>query len=174
MQNVSRLLAAAALTVFGIVGAGAGQQPSRDGWLTYVDPYERFSFRYPSNLTVKSEDPEKLHIEGLVAVVNLVSRPESPVVLRLLATEPAGNRMAVSYDRAFLRKVCKSYEEIRIGPLSAVNCVTCGRAACSWTTHVLGRRQFSFLTGLPDEADSTGPRDGAFPLLSIVQSLQSF
>ncbi len=143
-------------------------------WLTYTHPTVPFSFKHPPGLTVEPLDPSSFNIEGLVAAVDLMKDgPRSGPILRFMVSEPAGNPLAVSYDESFLRKVCKSYIAMKIGERKAVSCVTCGRAACHWTVHVLGPRQFSIMSFLPEEDGKSGPTDGQFPLLTIIRSLES-
>jgi hypothetical protein len=124
-------------------------------------------------LTVEPQDLSSFNVEGLVAAVDLMNEAGSTPVLRFMVSEPAGNRLAVSYDKTFLRKVCKSYAAMRIGERDAVSCVTCGRGACHWAVHVLGQRQFTIMSFLPGEEGKGGPMDGEFPLLTIIRSLES-
>jgi hypothetical protein len=124
-------------------------------------------------LTVETQDLSTFNIEGLVAAVDLVNQPGSRPILRFMVSEPAGNPLAVSYDKRFLRKVCKSYAAMKIGQREAVSCVTCGRAACKWAVHVLGPRQFTIMSFLHGEEHKATPIDGEFPLLTIIRSLES-
>jgi hypothetical protein len=142
---------------------------SQSEWTVYRHPIG-VSFRHPRYLRPVSVDVNVFHIEGLVAAIDLVTE-DSRVVLRFMVSEPGDNPLAVNFDRAFLRKVCKTYRSLKIGKADAVNCVTCGRGACHWAVHVLGRRQVQIFTSLADESDQPGPRDGTFPLLSIIRSL---
>jgi len=164
-----------AVTIGNIAADGRSQTqlPSDAAWVTYRHPTVPFSFRHPPGLTVQRWDLSFFNIEGLVAAVDLTNGAGSSPVLRFLVSEPAGNRLAVSYDKTFLRKVCKSYAAMKIGEREAVSCVTCGRGACQWAVHVLGQRQFTIMSFLPGEEGKLGPIDGEFPLLTIVRSLET-
>jgi hypothetical protein len=166
------------LIVVAFVGSSVRDRrspPTQAGgaWPTYRHPALGFSFRHPPDLGVLPLDPTSFHIEGLVAAVDLVTRGDARVVLRFMVSEPIGNPLAVNYDRDYLRRVCSTYTEMAIGQLVAVNCVTCGSAACSWQTHILGRRQFRIMSFLDDEEAKAGPSNGTFPILTIIQSLKS-
>lgn len=155
-------------------GQSQTQVPQSDAaWVTYTHPNVPFSFRHPPGLTVEPQDLSTFNIEGLVAAVDLLKDRASRPVLRFMVSEPAGNGLALSYDKRFLRKVCKSYAAMKIGQREAVSCVTCGRGACQWSVHVLGPRQFRIMSFLPGEEGKRGPMDGEFPLLTIIRSLKS-
>lgn len=161
-----------ALTVGSGIAEAQQALKHQASWRLYKHPTLGFCFRHPQNLKPVARDVESFHIEGLVAVIDLMSGGNSPTVLRFMASEPAGNPLAVNYDRAFLRKVCKTYSTMKIGDAEAVNCVSCGRAACHWTVHTLGRRQMKIFTLRPNDAEKAGPQNGTFPLLAIIKSLE--
>jgi hypothetical protein len=148
------------------------QLPSNADWVTYTHPTVPFSFRHPPALTVERRDSLLLS-EGLVAAVDVMDRNGSGPVLRFIVSEPAGNRLAVSYDETLLHKVCNSYQAMKIAERDAVSCVTCGRASCHWAVHVLGQRQFAIMSFLPEEEGKAAPADGTFPLLTMIRSLRS-
>lgn len=145
---------------------------STTGWVAYRNTALDYSFRYPPGLRLVHLSVPDFHIEGLVEAIQLVSEPDSRIVLRVMVVEPAGNPRVAVYDFEFLRKVCKRYEEFRLADRTAVNCVTCGRASCSWTVDVPGARQFRIFSMLPDEMTKPRAEDAEFPLLSIIQTFR--
>lgn len=108
-------------------------------------------------------------MEGMLEGIDIKDK-SGEVALRILVVQTAGNRMVAVHDRPFLRKVCKNYEEFRVGGRSAVNCVTCGSAACSWTVYVLGKTEFTMLSLHNDSREGVRPEDRKFPLRKIIDS----
>lgn len=141
-------------------------------WTTFRNSTLGYSFRYPSDLEVNRPPVANFGIEGLVDVVDLRSVRGRQNVFRVLVVEARGNPRVTVYDPPFLRKVCKTHEEFRIDGRLAINCVTCGRASCAWTVYVPGSREFHMLSGLTSEREEPRPRDGQFPIRSIIDSFR--
>lgn len=142
-------------------------------WHTYHNDEYGLSFVYPENLIVTTRNVDFFHIEGLVHCIELVDKQiPNTIALRLMISEPLNNPLAVKEDYAFLRKVCKKYKEITIGGRRAVNCVSCGSAACQWKIVFPGSRQLKVFTMLMDEIEQSEPKNRTYPILSIINSIE--
>ena len=162
---------ACAVNVSAVVPAAAASQTDRV-WNTYRDATLGFSFEFPADLSLERKDVEAFNIEGLVGVIDVVAKSRSLIVLRVFTFE-GSNPMTPRYDRATLRKVCKNFKDIKLRDgAGAINCVTCGRGACSWSVYVLGERWFELISFGSYSGSTPEPRDGRFPLLTMVRSFR--
>ena len=158
---------------FSVASGLANTAQSMDQWAMYEDKTHGFSFRYPSDLHIVTLEPDPFHIEGLVAAIELHtnSKPELDV-LRIMVVDPTRFRKGMAYpmDLNKLRPICQNYKEFKIGGRTAANCVTCGRAACHWYVYVPGRMEFKIFSMEGDISEQREPKNGAYPLLSIIRS----
>jgi hypothetical protein len=113
-----------------------------------------------------------MNIEGLIDAIDLNAESESSTVFRVLVVDTHASRSAQTSDATFLRQVCKAYQEFQIDGHLAINCVTCGSAACAWTVHVPGPREFRLFSLLADASENQRPEDGRFPIRSIIKSFR--
>src|SRR5262245_3642914 len=74
-------------------------------------------------------------------------------------------------DPARMQETCESYDEFHIDGRLAINCVSCGRAACRWGVVVPGPRVFTILSR-GREGEESHPSDGRFPIRSIINSFR--
>jgi hypothetical protein len=161
-----------------------------DNWLIYRNPKNGLSFRYPPSMRVEELDPASFHFDVVPEVIvdlkgDQVNNPNTTVMRficargqktpemaarkagKLLETHPTENPSGRVNDGAIGSMQVDGHQAI-------VSC-GCGRAAC----------QFSVLTLLPHECqirplvtgegfrdDLPPPHDGAFPLLSIINTVQ--
>ena len=148
-----------------------GNKPQH--WSTYSNDSYGVSFDYPETLVVTTRSVDFFHIEGIVLCIELVDKKNPEIiVLRLLISEPSNNPLATKEDFDYLRKACKKYKELTIGNRRAVNCVTCGSAACSWKIVFPGKRQLETFTMLTDEIEQIEPKDRTYPIKTIINSLK--
>lgn len=146
-------------------------------WLIYRNDSYGFSFHYPKNLLVIQRNPEDFGIKNLVFALD-IREQENPkvIILRILLkvpeTKSEDSPKIPLPDINFYKKVCKKYKEFRLDNRTAINCVTCGSAACHWQVHVLcPNNLFSILTLISDESMKDGPEDGTYPILTIINTL---
>ncbi len=172
MKMVKLLLLLTMLFIFP-VEASETQTKTQVGWSFYSNALYGFSFRYPNTLAVTPRSAESFHIEGLVFCLDLVDKNRPDIIaLRILVSQPSGNPSALKKDFAFLRKVCRKYKELIIDGRKAVNCVTCGRGACSWSIVFPGPIQLEVLTLLTGDTNQIEPKDRIYPLHTIIHSLR--
>jgi hypothetical protein len=107
----------------------------------------------------------------LAEVIDLESIAGTETPFRVMVTVPTGSLTQAKEDVESLRKLCKSYREFRIDGRLAIDCVTCGSAACSGEVHVPGNPTFVMLSFTHD-----GPRPGAvdkpFEARDIIDSFR--
>ncbi len=133
-----------------------------------------FSIRCAVSMKPVLRDPDEFGGTdmGWKLVLDFVTSGDNPVTaLRLIVKEPRLPTYPPT-DLAALRAVCKTYAITSVGQRLALTCVTCGRAACSWTVHVQGQPEFSILS-LDHEASTTSvPEDGDLPIRSMIESIR--
>jgi len=164
--------AAIAWLIAASIGYTGTLPPQTENWLSYRNDTLNYSFKYPLELGLVHRSVPEFQMPGLVEIVDLVSRSESAPVLRVMVFETGGNRLALTYDFDFLKKVCKNYREFQVHGRTAVNCVTCGSAACSWTVHVPGEREYRIFPVTSNDHEKLSAEDGRFPLRSIIDSFK--
>lgn len=111
--------------------ADAKTPQETDKWTNFTNPALGYSFRYPKYLHLVHRPLAEMHIEGLIDAIDLKAESESSSVFRVLVVDAHASRSAWTSDAPFLRKVCKAYQEFQIDGRLAINCVTCGSAACA-------------------------------------------
>ena len=167
--KVATLVVSVLITVTFVVNATPRKA---DQWTKFSNPALGYSFRYPKYLHLVRRPLAEMNIEGLIDAIDLKADSESSSVFRVLVVDTRASRSARASDSVFLRQVCKSYQEFQIDGRLAINCVTCGSAACAWTVHVPGSREFRLLSLLADANEKPGPEDGLFPIRSIIKSFR--
>jgi len=160
-----------ASTLVAATSIASGKRATPAEWKTYANAQFSYSFRYPADLKPARSPISKSGIVGLVDAVDLKSR-SGQIVLRVLVVQANGNPMAAPSDPAFLRKVCKKYEEFRIDGRLAINCVSCGSAACNWGVSVPGATEFHILSLLTGYQPALRPTDGRYPIRSIIETFR--
>lgn len=151
-----------------LVGSALGAAPN---WISYENPKVGLAFRYPSDLRVR-EAPEEIQREvGTESIIEITSGHPATVVLRFIV-RPTSIWQAP--DLFSLRRGCRSSTGLQIDGHPGLVCVTCGRAACSWTIHMIKPTHLTILS-LTREANlgrtPIAPHDGRFPILSIIRTL---
>ena len=163
-------------TLFLICSSDAASLTGKEhkDWLTYSNATYGFSFQSAKTLVVNNRDVALYHIEGQVLFLTLNDKNNlnGPAVLAIHVKEPYGNKLVAVYDFPLLRKVCKKYTEINLGGRKAVNCITCGRAACQWERIVPGVQEFHIGTALSEEFAQDEPKDDEYPVRSIINSIK--
>ncbi len=109
--------------------------------------------------------------KGLVRAVQVVDDPDRRPVLRVMITDTRLPHALVK-NEAFLRRACKILEPFSVAARSAFNCVSCGRAACTWEIVIPGTRQFEIFTMVSEESGKPRPEDGDYPILSMIKSFE--
>jgi hypothetical protein len=152
-------------------------------WVLYENPSVGLTFRHPPDLrTREAADYVRTGLNAK-AVIELVGRTEQDpdtIVLRFIV-EPfqdppfrsdwnsAGEYLA--HERAG----CNSSTYLSIDGHRALNCVSCGRAACSWMLILVERLRLNILSFADAETfgkrTAMRPHDGRFPILSILRTL---
>jgi TonB family protein len=151
-----------------LVGSAPGAAPN---WISYENPKVGFAFRYPSDLRVREAPEESRREVGAESIIEITSGRPATVVLRFIV-RPTSIWQAP--DLSSLRHGCRSSSGLQIDGYPGLVCVTCGRAACSWTIHMIKPTQLAILS-LTREANlgrtPPAPHDGRFPILSIIRTL---
>jgi hypothetical protein len=114
-------------------------------WPRFRDEAHRLSFAYPPELHPVISPAEQLRgIGGWVSRVLLVADDSGgteklPVlaVSVFVCDDPALDPRVPCADESFYRNVCDRFEKFPLGDATAIQCVTYGRAACSWSAVVL-------------------------------------
>lgn len=159
------------------VGTSRGNV-STNGWLVYRNAATGISFRYPPSLRVRERDTKEFGLPDAEAIVELTGATETDpeaIVLRFIVNRGSPDRKTVEGRSQALRKWCKSYTPLTIGSHRALVCVYCGRAACHWNVDILQPRECTILSLLGGEdVDETNPspRDGTFPILTIIKTVE--
>lgn len=180
MHNAIKLVA---VTVLGLAFTGHPGFCADSDWVVYENPSVGLTFRHPPDLrTTEAADHIRTGLNAK-AVIELVGRTEQDpdtIVLRFII-EPfrdppfksdwtgAGDYLA--HERAG----CNSSTYLSIDGHRALNCVSCGRAACSWTVVLAEPLRCNILTFADAETfgkrTAMRPHDGHFPILSILRTL---
>ncbi len=151
-----------------LVGSASGAAPN---WISYENPKVGLAFRYPSDLRVR-EAPEEIRREvGAESIIEITSGRPATVVVRFIVRP---TRIWQAPDLSSLGRGCRSSSALEIDGYQGLVCVTCGRAACSWTIHMVKPTHLAILS-LAREANlgrtPPAPHDGRFPILSIIRTL---
>ena len=152
-RRLAVLLAVACISNLPIGFAAADNE-----WLSYQNRITGLSFRYPPSLWVRERKTEEFPIPAVVAVIELLGRTDldpDTIVLRFFVKDEhpkPGLRISGPPPRSLrdLRRGCVSWSYLVIDEHNSVVCVTCGRAACSWTVEMLYPRQCSIISMAPD------------------------
>ena len=173
MSNRIHLLALVVLCVLALTPAGPSAENivPKKAWATFSNPALGYSFRYPKSLHVVRRLLNSFNIEGLAEVIDLESSAGTETPFRVLVTVPTGSLTQAKEDVESLRKVCKSYREFRIDGRPAIDCVTCGSAACSWEVHVPGNPTFVMLS-FTNQGSRPGAVDKPFEVKDIIGSFR--
>jgi len=157
--------------------AAANSQVVTQGWVSYRNTTTGLNFRYPPSLRVHQRDPQQFGLQGAELIVDLVGDTKlnpGTVVLRFIVNRGEATPLTVSQRLKSLRTGCKSLSYIYLDRHRVPVCVSCGRAACHWSVEVLQPRECTILTllgGADYDEGQPPPRDGIFPLLSIIETL---
>jgi len=174
------LIAAALCSPFTAPSASAADSD----WVVYENPNIRLTFRHPPGLWTR-EAPDQIRAGlGAAAVIELVGKTEldpATIVLRFVIDpfkDPqfSSDVTRTGDDLAHERIGCSSYSYLTIDGHQALNCVTCGRAACSWTV-MLAKPIRCRILSFEDrktfgKRTAMRPHDGRFPILSILRSIR--
>jgi len=176
-----KLLLAAAISSSFLPPSTSAAEPV---WAVYENRSVGLTFRYPRELwTREAPDYVKAGI-GARAVIELVGKTElepDAIVLRFII-DPFKDPQFGSHsnptedDLAHERAGCKSFSYLTVDGHRALNCVTCGRAACSWTVMLAKPIRCNILSCT--DRDTFGnrtamrPHNNRFPILAILRSIR--
>ena len=159
----------AALAVLGTLM----QVPSQSLPNEYRNDKEKFTIRYPDGIRPRERDAKDFGAldMGWETVVDFVSsEPNAHTVLRVIAVRPKlPTYRPLNFDRL---RSSKHFREMNVGGRKAATCVTCGRAACSWTVHVTGLPELRIVSQDREASAAREPQDGAYPLKSMIDSIR--
>jgi hypothetical protein len=153
-------------------------------WAVYENSTVGLTFRYPRGLWIR-EAPDYVRAGlGARAVIELVGKAElepEAVVLRFII-EPfkdppfTSDSIPTEGHLANERTGCNAFSYLTIDGHRALNCVTCGRAACSWTLMLATPVRCNILSFTDHETfgkrTAMRPHDSRFPILSILRTIR--
>lgn len=170
---ICRVLSGPFLLMLVVAAFGANQRTSiaYSGWRTYSNSDYGVSFRYPPTMKMLVLNPQAPGIPNLVLriVLKTKSKPMTNIV-GLFVLKPDKNSMVLYPSKAFLKKTCRNYGELKYGGYEVLRCVSCGRAACSWTMYHLGRFAYEWVDIRPKTPRSYAPGNHGYPVLDIIKS----
>jgi hypothetical protein len=130
-----------------VAGSQAQVGPVAAEWPRFRDEAHRVSFAYPPDLHPVIAPAENLRLEGWVSRVSLLADDAGGdgklavlTVDAFICDDPGLAPRVPCLDESFYRKVCDRFEKIPVGDGVGIQCVTYGRAACSWSVVVLGEK----------------------------------
>jgi hypothetical protein len=160
------------------LNAGTGSpQVSTQGWVLYQNAATGISFRYPRSLRIHERRLQEFGLPDAELIVDLLGDTEmnpGTTVLRFIVNRSVATPQTVEERSRIIRKGCQSTTTMLLDGHQALVCVYTGRAAVHWSVVVLYPREctiLSLLAGADSYEASPPPRDGAFPLLSIIKTL---
>jgi hypothetical protein len=165
------------------------QNSKTSGWLEYDDTTSGLSFRYPSSMRVR-EDTQSFKVDnpyGHIQKIVVLETKESV----LPNVEPGEVLIFFIKDNGLFperpwvetfeteRKGCRSWRSRTIDGHRALECISCGSAACNLNIELFDPHRCTIMEGnlvwsyAAAEGDSTYLKlhDGRLPLLSIVNSV---
>lgn len=143
-----------------------GAETYNEKWKVFYSEHQKFEFKYPDNYTIINRKPKEFNINGLEQVLDIMKGRQ--LILRILIKRTDKSYKA-HFD--FIRRVSKSFKEILINNVPAIQYITCVSAACSWYIVIINDKKeidivpFVYTT-------TEGPVDKKYPLRSIVCSLR--
>jgi hypothetical protein len=153
-------------------------------WAVYENRTVGLTFRYPRGLRTR-EAPDYIRAGvGARAVIELVGKTElepDAIVLRFIIDpfkDPQFGSDSIPTEDylAHERTGCNSFSYLTIDGHRALNCVTCGRAACSWTLMLEKPVRCNILSFTDRETfgnrTAMRPHDSRFPILSILRTIR--
>ena len=167
---------------------------AKGDWLSYRNPRNGLSFRYPPSMRVTELDPVPFHFDVVPDVIvdlkgDMLNNPNDTVMRFICARGQKTPEMATAKARALLKTHPEEDPTGRVGNGAvgsmqvdhheAIVSCGCGRAACSFTVLTLQPRECRILPmvsggGLGGEGfrdDLPPSHDGEFPLLSIINTV---
>jgi hypothetical protein len=136
-----------------VAASQAQVRPVAAEWPRFRDEAHGVSFAYPPELHPVIAPAENLRLDGWVSRVSLLADDAGGVgklavftVDVFICDDPGLDPRVPCQDESFYRKVCDRFEKLPVGDGVGIQCVTYGRAACSWSVVVLrekGRVQIS-------------------------------
>jgi hypothetical protein len=158
-------------------------------WLSYRNPKNGLSFRYPPSMRVEELDPVPFHFDVVPDVVvdlkgDELNNPNITVMRFVCARGQKTPEMAASKAHALLKTHPKENRSGRVdegavgsmqvdGHQAIVSC-GCGRAACQFSVLTLQPHECQILPMVSGEGHGDNlppPHDGEFPLLSIINAV---
>lgn len=168
------------LTLVMALNAGTGgPHVSTRGWVLYQNAATGISFRYPRSLRIHERRLQEFGLPDAELIVDLLGDTEmnpGTIVLRFIVNRGLSTPQSVAERVRVIRRGCQSTTTMLLDGHQALVCVySSGRAAgLRWNVAVLYPREctiLSLLSGADSYEASPPPRDGAFPLLSIIKTL---
>lgn len=160
-----------------------------DNWLSYRNPKNGLSFRYPPSMRVKELDPVPFHFDVLPELIvdlkaDEPNNPDITLMRFICARGQKTSAMAASEARALLgthpretpggRVAEGAIGSMQVDGNQAIVSCGCGRGACQFSIQTLQPHECRILPMATGEASGDNlppPHDGAFPLLSIINTV---
>jgi hypothetical protein len=166
------------VTALLLLGSAPAAVPvNTGGWPLFRDTLTGLTFRYPPSLRIRLRNPQDFGLLDAALIVDLVGdtamNPET-TVLRFIVDRGNPTAETTALKVRGFRSACRSLTTMTIDDHRAFVCVSCGRAACQWSVNILKPRRCTILTllgGADSDWATPPPRDGIFPLLTIIKTL---
>ena len=133
------------LLIIWVAGSQAQVGPVTAEWPRFRDDAHRVSFAYPPGLHPVIAPAENLRgLGGWMSRVSLLADDAGSVGKQAVLTvdvficdHPGLDPRVPCHDESFYRRVCDRFKKVSVGDGVGIQCVTYGRAACSWSAVVL-------------------------------------
>jgi hypothetical protein len=135
-------------------------------WHTYANKKYQVSFRYPGDLVVREKVfQEAPNCRGLLVSILAKNKPGEAVLDLFIYERGKG----MYYLEA---AYCRMHKQVYFNGFPATICDDGGSASVNWAVYHL-EKQFSYRWRpcLAGEEERNGPRDWAYPILSILRSV---
>ena len=153
-------------------------------WPEYHNAATGLSFRYPPAMRIRERSGRDFGLPPDLVIIDLLGdTPANPdsIALRFEVSPKSETPQTAeeNIQRAFEQHLADhdqraSLKTIYLGGQEALESVACGRAVCHWGVSIFRPHQCSISTLLggndANEAQPP-PRDGTFPLLSIIKTV---
>jgi hypothetical protein len=153
-------------------------------WIAYHNTATGLSFRYPAYLRIHERDPRSFGLPEAEEITDLVGDTKvnpGTIVLRFIVNRGETTPETAAAKSRSIREAASSDPDSResvtfmeLDGHEAPVSVGCGRGACHWSVNILQPREckiLSMLAGADADEAVPPPRDGIFPLLSIIESV---
>jgi hypothetical protein len=151
---------------------------ANDSWLTYRNPKNGLSFRYPISMRVEERDPAPFHLDPIPEVIVDLKADEkdypNATILRFICAQGRKTPETAAGDEQTLLKTHPKGSTMLIDGHEAIVSCSCGSAACFYSVLTLQPYECQILpmvTGEGSLDDYLPPHDGGYPLLSIVKTV---